>query len=524
MGAVLRKVLAVGRALRPSAVRQGWQASMSSLENGGRLSEEQLAGFTPEQRAQYEAAYAEAQRAVQRSADDAVERDLGRRALLGAAGEFVHGPVLDRERMTDLRLSAQWAATRADLRDTLSNPFGKRSVPPPAAPVSPDRAVQARHERGMRDEARTPYLADDPPAVVTTLVATSPERPVEELAAWLGSSGLAGRPDLVYGVHRVPDHLPGTLRYGRPTIVEWAVVHAVPDPTPLPPAPPATVAWFDARERWVARRAGEPAIIDEDLGVAYLAGAGVGPEDCLGLARLPRVAASTGDDLASGYALIGAEGLLVLTPAGRADGMLERMRAARPLPVPPPDGVHVEQLNWGAIRQAVCPRSDRLPPVPSPFPHLPLTGEELLRAYLQVVGVRPADCYSAQVTVGSPASLHPESVHVRTSGAEAEPAADGQVRPRLRGGTRVVVVHRDRPEYAAGRERWTAYEHEVLEARLHRGFETRPPVEGPGRLDRGTLGALVRTAERMGDLVDGYGGGDPLGDVPAYRYCWPPVE
>ena len=48
----------------------------------------------------------------------------------------------------------------------------------------------------------------------------------------------------------------------------------------------------------------------------------------------------------------------------------------------PPEGVHIEVLNWRAVAAAVHPKINHPPPVPSPFPYLPATPQELLRAYL----------------------------------------------------------------------------------------------------------------------------------------------
>ena len=243
-----------------------------------------------------------------------------------------------------------------------------------------------------------------------------------------------------------------------------------------------------------------------------------------GVARELAVDAGGGGEHESPWALIGAVGLVVLHPAGVAVGAVERMRAARPLAAPPLPGVRVEVLNWADVRRVVAPRADRRFLVPSPFPYLPSTAEELLQAYLDVVGVRAADCFSAQVTVGRPMSILGGGAHVRTTQAEKELAADGQLRQRLRGGSLVVVAYRDSPEYAAGRERWAAYQRDVLQARLENGMAIRPPVDRQSALDRGTLGRLVRGAEAVGSFVEGIGGATLFDKIPPYRYCWPPVQ
>ncbi|KAA1427971.1 hypothetical protein [Nocardioides antri] len=521
----------VAQAMSPANIKRGIEHSKLSLANGGQLTEEQMAGWTPEQRAQYEAAMQQARETMAANADQVIEAERARRVLGGPAGDYLYGPMPDRERMTDVNLRSQWEASKAELAATLRNPLGRTAPPPPpppppTAPVTGDREAQYAHERAQRDEARTPYLAPDRSPGVLTRVAVDPRNGVKDLCAWLGSAGLSARPDLVYGVYRVPDHIPGGLRFAKASVVEWEVVHAA--APGLPAAAPAAVAGFSARDRWAARRPGEPSILDEDLGLEYLRAADLGPEQSLGIARLVDVDAGSGGSGESGggspYVVIGVTGLVVLHPPGLAEGVGQRLQQQRPLQVLPAPGVHIAVLNWGDVRRVVAPHPDRRFLVPSPFPYLPSTGAELLESYLGVVGVRPRDCYSAQVTLDQPSNIIGGGGHVVTTGAEAEVAADGQSRKRFRGGSRVVVVYRDAPDYAAGRERWAAYERDVLQASLAHRVAVREPVDKQSALDRGVLGKLVRTAEVVGTFVDGEDYTDPFGDVPRYRYCWPPIQ
>ena len=104
-------------------------------------------------------------------------------------------------------------------------------APTGSAPV--DRAQQIEIERAARDAARRPYLAEHRPPVVFARLATRSKTQIEEVTAYLASSGLAGRPDLVYGLYRVPDHIsPGSLRGDGGRVVEWDIVHAAPDGQP----------------------------------------------------------------------------------------------------------------------------------------------------------------------------------------------------------------------------------------------------------------------------------------------------
>jgi hypothetical protein len=203
------------------------------------------------------------------------------------------------------------------------------------------------------------------------------------------------------------------------------------------------------------------------------------------------------------------------------------MRTERPLPTQPASGVHIEVLNWEAIANAVQPERHRRFLVPSPFPYLPSTPQELLQSYLDIVGVRPADSFSAQVTEDDPRDLTGTSAKgpltFRTNRGEVQPSADGEARPRLSGGARVVFAYRDRPEYAEARGRWAAYERDVLDASLANGTRLRPVVVGPDFLERGAVGKLLRGADAVYDFIEGYGD-SPFVDFKPYRYCWPPSD
>lgn len=514
------------QAMSPSSIKRGIELSKQSMTGDGRLTEEQMAGWTPEQREQYAANMQRARQTMADNADQVIEAEKARRVLWGPAGDYLYGPLPDREQMTNLSVRSQWEASKTELMDTLRNPLGKKAPPPPppTPPVSLDRDQQHAHERAQRDEARTPYLAPGRSPVVLTRLALDRKTDVQDLATWLGTAGLAARPDLVYGIYRVPDHIVGSWGIHRAAVVEWEVVHAA---TPgLPAAPPAFGAVFHARERWAARRPGEPSILDEDLGLDYLSAADVGPEQCLGLARIPEVEARAGssDGGGSTYVVIGVTGLVVLHPSHLGAGVAAQMEAQKPLQVLPTPDVHIEVLNWGDIRRAVAPRPDHRFLVPSPFPYLPSSGAELLESYLAIVGVRPADCYSAQVTLDQPSNILGGTAHFVSTGAESEVGADGQSRKRFRGGSRVIVAYRDGPDYAAGRERWAAYARDVLQASLSHRIQLREPVDRQSSLDRGVLGKLVRSAEAVGSFVDGEYDDEPLKDLPHYRYCWPPIQ
>ncbi|HEX6388582.1 MAG TPA: hypothetical protein VFZ89_04020 [Solirubrobacteraceae bacterium] len=517
------------------ASREAMAAGMS----GAGPSEEALASLTPEQRAAYDAQIAAAQQrmaeAQQASAATAPKQVLG-----GAAGEHVRGPAIEQlspEQMAQMSPAEmlEWSKqqSKAQLKDVLTNPLGQRKPPPPpedALTDPADRERQAAAERAARDEARAPYLAPDRAPLAFARLATRGKTQVEEVAAYLASSGLVARPDLVYGVYRVPDRIsPGNMRSEKSSVVEWDVVHAATEAL-APASAPADVASFDARETWVARAVGEPSVLDEDLGLAYLAYASIPPEQSLGIARHLTIS-NHSDGESSSWTISQVTSVHVFHAPGLGGGVYKQMDGGKPLQLPAetPEGFHVELLNWGAVAQAVHPQSHKRFVVPSPFPYLPSTPQELLRAYLEIVGVRPAHCYSAQVTEGPARDIQGKGkkgfMSYSTNVGEEQPCADGKDRRRLTGGSRIVVVYRDEPAYAQGRERWQRYQREVLQAELSNNVGFRRPVEQRDWVERlpGGLRGLTKTAGWMYDFVEGEGG-DPWEKIPPHRYCWPPQK
>jgi hypothetical protein len=393
---------------------------------------------------------------------------------------------------------------------------GKAPTPPPRIedPTEWDRVMRA--ELAVRDAAREPYLAPTRSPLRISRFVTRGGTEAQEVVAHLGACGLAARPELVYGVYRVPDRIRPSAGREKGRVVEWDVVHAA--TSALPPAPPPADVFFDARATWVERRIGEPRPLDEDLALTYLVAAGLGPERTLGIARHTTI--DPWDSSESQHALTATvEGVHVFHPAPAA-------APAAPLPVGPgpPEGIQIALLNWDAIALVVHPVRQQRPYLPSSFPYLPLTPQELLRAYLGIVGNAPHDCYCAQITYDRQLDLlHRSSTssHVRkTTGGDELPCADGKPRVRMHGGAHVVVAYRDTPAYAEGHGRWSAYEGDVLQADLARETDPRRPVPareyGKSKLERG--------ATRFADAVsyfDTDAGHEP--GPPPPRYCWPPV-
>ena len=461
-------------------------------EFGERSHAADVAKLTPAERERYE--MWEARGAAARAGipqQDLGDPRLTGTVLQGPAGEVVHGVVKAPKRQDVIEDPAAWEQ-------------------------------QMLAERAFRDAARADYLAPGRQPVHITRVATRGKTQVREVADHFAASGLAGRPELVYGAYRVPDLIsPGRLGGEGGAVVEWDIVHAADGRLPAAELPAAL--HLDAEAVLVDRSPGERAPLDEDLALDILARAGIGPERTLAIARDVAIGKTSGGGEGEGTSSIDAtvRGVHVLVTAA-ASAALSSAAAAPPwrLGEGPPDGVWLEVLQWDAIAKAIQPVRQRRPPLPSPFPYLPLTAQELLRSYIEIVGISPSDAYSAQVTHDHPFDLMGRTSTKwgvrRTGGGPDLPCADGKLRQRMAGGHHVVVAYRDSPGYAEGRTRFEAYAQTELQAYLHRNLGLREPVpEPPSR--------LMRTIERVGDVVEFFTMEPTVEDgFVAPRYCWPP--
>lgn len=386
------------------------------------------------------------------------------------------------------------------------------------------RAAAEAHELPARVAARAPYRAPSAPAVTITRVPTRGKSQVDDLIAHLKTSGLAARPDLVHGVYRVPDrispNLTPTSEKGR--LVEWDIVHH-PGGVTGPVGDDVALAGFQRREQWFGRRPGEPSVIDEDVGATYATLAGLGPEHCFGMPRLIDFKAPySGGEGQTTYLLTYVRGIMVLhLPAAGAAEARSRMVAEAPLPWGAPE-VQLEVLDWDAIRGRVQPDPWRPADAPSPLPYLPSTPQELLLAYLEIVGLQAADTYSAAVTVTGQKAFE-LSVGITNIKGIQIPCVDGKPRRRLHSSEHVVVSYRDRPEYVEGRARWQRYLSEVLFARLSHLTGIRPAVVVPEA--RATWEKALEVGYGILNPIEWleYASEADLKDPQPFPYCWPPV-
>ncbi|HVQ52686.1 MAG TPA: hypothetical protein VMS92_21835, partial [Mycobacterium sp.] len=258
----------------------------------------------------------------------------------------------------------------------------------------------------------------------------------------------------------------------------------------------------------VRRGYGQPSVLDEDLALAWLTEVGVPPEACLGVARdVVMEAGADLRDLCGGET--GAVGVARVTGVAAFHATPHTPAGLVDVPFDGVAGTFVEVLNWAAVRRVVHPRPQKGPETPSPFPYLPSTPQEVLLAYLEVVGLQPGDCYGAEVTVdemsgyGPVTSTTDESLSMddlRFGGYKESLCADGKSRTRLQCGSRVVISYRDRPEYEEGRKRWHAYQDNVLFARMHLKTGARRVIAD--EFEDVSGGAALRAVSRVANMLD----------------------
>jgi hypothetical protein len=352
--------------------------------------------------------------------------------------------------------------------------------PPPELEDPGERATVAAAERAAREHARAPYRAAAPPAIEFTRFGTTGRTQLEEVVEQLRATGLSAHPERVFGVYRIPDRFDQNKNSENRAYVEWEIAHA---PGALAPAADdVLITAFGRQDHWVARAHGEPSVLDEDVAGALCARAGLEPEDCFGIPRLMQIRASESEAGKSWRAHV--DGTLVISrPSAAITRAHEQMMGEAPLalaarPVLP---FHLEILDWEAVAAWVAPDRNGPPRTPSPLPHLPSSWQELLIAYLEVVGVRSEDAYGVAVTRAATAQglsdLSTASMRKNFRSPPKLPSADGNERRRMQAAELVVVAYRDRAEYQDGRGRWRAYQDAVLHARLDHRSDVRPPLE-----------------------------------------------
>lgn len=378
-------------------------------------------------------------------------------------------------------------------------------------------------ERAVRDQVKEQYLAPERSPVKITRIATGGRSQIEEVADYLGASGLAGRPDLVFGVYRVPDLInPGKLFGEKNGIVEWDIVHAS-DSGLAPTGPPATEV-IAADEVFIRRAPGEPSPLDEQVGIDLLQRAGFSARQTLGVARILATGKTGGDETGDQSRIsIRASGVSVFAGSTVDQPLLDQARAGAPhgLAHGVPNGTVIDVLHWEQVARAVHPVRQRRAPLPSPFPYLPLTPQEMIRSYLEIVGLNPADCWSTQVTHGRYFDLMGRTSMKwgvgRTGGGPDLPCADGKARKRMAGGHHIVIAYQDSERYQAGRDRFELWMRNELQAELRRTLGIMEPVPKPD-------GKIMKTFDRAASVYEFFTMEPTMENVKDNpRYCWPPT-
>lgn len=403
------------------------------------------------------------------------------------------GGIMDSLRETTGDLVASAFDPRADVIDPGDADFRN-------PPELVDDPSIAEAERSARDEARAPYRAPDAVEVVLTRFATTGEEQMGALARELA----AYRPDRVFGVHRTTDRFDEHKKKEDGAYLEWEIAHA-PDAGVGTPQP-VDLTGFSRQDRWARRAPGQLEVLDEDMVGVLVSRAALEPSDTYGLSRLWSIPVPIlGDDRTHTVRMEG-----ILAVASRELGpTLKELAAAAPMEVGPPP-FEVVTLDWQAIAAWNQPKPWLPPRTPAALPHLPTTPQELLVMFLEVVGIRPEDCYAASPTRTHDAfalgDLGPAGIS-RPAFLPKSPCVDGKDRARRSAAEHVVVAYRDRPEYAAGRERFAAYETEVLHARLTQSSGVRETLVEP-----------IQQQERdplWFEVINQFNPLDPLAEFPA---------
>jgi hypothetical protein len=335
---------------------------------------------------------------------------------------------------------------------------------PPAELEDPaERERIAATERAARDAARAPYRAADAP--VFTRFATTGNAQLQDVATQLQ----AFDPADVYGVYRVPDRL-GRPRSGGEgkAQVEWEIAHRAGGAASRAAQHTVHVSAFPREAHVAARQPGEPSVLDEDVAGELARRARLEPEESYGLTRLLQIRGISFDEGGTSWSAE-IEGVLQFTRTSLEDAQ-RAMAAEAPL-ARLDSPFHLEILDWEAVAAYNSPFRWGPARVPAPLPHLPTDFHELLTMYLEVVGLRPEDCYGVQATRTREGMLADLSLASFKKNLNAD-------KSRCHATEHLVLTYRDSEAYREGRERWAAYQRDVLRARLdHLSGAVRAPIE-----------------------------------------------
>lgn len=371
---------------------------------------------------------------------------------------------------------------------------------PSARAGDPVDAAQAAAERAA---ARARYAAPDAvPARIDrfSVPGTDPAAGLRVLS-WAGVPALSHQVWGCYPSAAVahPGHLvDGRLGVAATALgpitlpwVEWTVVHAAgPELAGALTEAAAAVATsaelpgdvehvtLARAESWLDRPRTDALPFDEDLAALLCHTARVDPATCLGVHR--RLEWGLFGMAPQRHVMVEPAGIELI---GRPEARLREARAALARSAPTRFradddlSVHVAALDLSvAFQVEPWPWTQGRPPT-TRYPGVPADTDELLLAYLEIVGVGPADCFGVSTTVRDQQA--------------------GRVLPgdTVRGDAAglATVVHFDHDDFAEGRRRFAAWCDDVVGAVL---VDRRQPVDA---IDRWGVRALkLKNLDTMG--------------------------
>ena len=295
--------------------------------------------------------------------------------------------------------------------------------------------------------------------------------------------------------------------------VEWTVVHAAgPElATALAEAaavvatashgPPPDVehVTLDRAETWLRRPKTDPVPFDEDVAALLCHAGRVDPAASLGVHRV--LSWGVWGPAEQRHVMVEPTGVGLL---GRPEARLGEARSALARSAPTRFeadddlSVHVAALDLSLRYQLEPWPWTQDPPTATAYPWLPGDTDELLLAYLEIVGLHPQDCYGVATTIREQQS--------------------GRVLPgdAVRGDAAglVTVVHRDDDDYEAGRRRFAEWCQLEVGCQL---VDEREPVEAFVRW--GVRAMKLKNIDTMGlGTYREHKVGQSM-DVDFYPYC-----
>jgi hypothetical protein len=206
----------------------------------------------------------------------------------------------------------------------------------------------------------------------------------DRVSDFLRASGLVDQPDATFGVSPNIEwtDLPGgwsALFADRGDVRERVAAHLEGGEAPSEPKI-ATIQLDREPTYWIKRSRGEPAPLPEEVLSALIDRGGVPADRSLGAFRIVYATRLRG----GGRWILDSEGVALVVPAEQMAGVFESIEEARPVDFPPGGGVAgIDYLRWRPVAEARDGGDERVP----------ATAEELIAAYVEVVGIEPANSW-----------------------------------------------------------------------------------------------------------------------------------